>query len=1034
MKRYVAFSFFLSLFFVMPPIASADSPLLNAIKAKDLHRVVAIIRSNPKALNDSLSCAELGGGVAIHLAAHIGYLPVIKYLIQKGANVNDRGTCLGWTPMHCAASRGYIDVMKLLISHGAKINARAGLKLNYMTPLDAAFFCSNNGRLSADIRNRCALAADWIRNNKGLRGDIFYAVKKCDTTLIKSILLSFPNSANLSSFHSFYPIHYAAMNCGLGIIKMLISSCSRCNPKNDFGQTPLAISEKNNKSDIAAYLRKRASQLEELKKQWIGSGEPDAVITSIEKQDFATLQRILKKYGSIATNARKTNNGDTPLHLACRLGRMKMVELLLKNCADPEARNWDRGSTPLILAALHGYTNIMKRLIKYGAMVDSPQLKSGATPLDFAVYYGRMKAAQLLIKNGANVNAKDKTGAVPLHYVKNVEIANLLLSSGANIDARKNNGLTALHVASRYGRLKIVEWLINHRVSVNCRSAVGWTPLHLASWYNHPEVMKYLLSRGAEINAKNNRGITPLHMAAYAGNTVAAELLLKNGANIKAKDQRGLSPVDFARKKGHRKLANRLLSLAASSPQARVRTTSVKSNPELVFLTIPIEVSVGHDVYKFGYAETINPQPGSNYPQNKILIAVDSRGYPVRDKDILKKIFLIDFIYRPTWNEQNKLPRGPGDLYGYKKLEQRRSLLQITQTVLLIREAATRLLVEALKTAITGGSSVASTLARATAISMVKAAFTNLPGYLQAVVSSTFEEAVAKWKAANRLFYKTRGNPILRYENAYKIMENLEFAQTFGQTSLNFVVQLTLKQGGGADLWSQIRKIGEYALDEALNIIVNKNLKASAILTTAVLGKSMHEFLLQKVPEYAAYLKNCRRLGESLHYDRSVYWTQVSNAQINKIIKLPPGTVIYNNSPHGVIMAFFSAARKGDRTRAEKFCTGEFLGSLRNSDLKHQKNLMLMGKSFRKILNVDVSGTRGKATLIIDPMQGKTDFEKRKIIAKITFITNLMIMRSNDPARKTALRERLNRFIRGEVRVKMWLVKSNGRWLIVKTH
>lgn len=60
---------------------------------------------------------------ALFIAAHLGHMPSIMDLVQRGANVNylngDRET-----PMHAAAARGHLRVMQYLQSRGANLNAR----------------------------------------------------------------------------------------------------------------------------------------------------------------------------------------------------------------------------------------------------------------------------------------------------------------------------------------------------------------------------------------------------------------------------------------------------------------------------------------------------------------------------------------------------------------------------------------------------------------------------------------------------------------------------------------------------------------------------------------------------------------------------------------------------------------------------------------------------------------------------------------------------------------------------------------------
>ena len=72
------------------------------------------------------------------IAAEKGKLDVVKFLIEKGANV-DKKNKNGWTPLHVAAKEGILDVVKYLTENGANINAKTN---DDKTPL---YIAAKNG-------------------------------------------------------------------------------------------------------------------------------------------------------------------------------------------------------------------------------------------------------------------------------------------------------------------------------------------------------------------------------------------------------------------------------------------------------------------------------------------------------------------------------------------------------------------------------------------------------------------------------------------------------------------------------------------------------------------------------------------------------------------------------------------------------------------------------------------------------------------------------------------------------------------------
>ena len=67
-------------------------------------------------------------GTALTEAASTGQTDVVKDLLDKGADVNERGACgseRGVTALWCAAQGGHIEVVKVLVERGADVNARS---------------------------------------------------------------------------------------------------------------------------------------------------------------------------------------------------------------------------------------------------------------------------------------------------------------------------------------------------------------------------------------------------------------------------------------------------------------------------------------------------------------------------------------------------------------------------------------------------------------------------------------------------------------------------------------------------------------------------------------------------------------------------------------------------------------------------------------------------------------------------------------------------------------------------------------------
>uniref|UniRef100_A0A1B0FKF4 Uncharacterized protein n=1 Tax=Glossina morsitans morsitans TaxID=37546 RepID=A0A1B0FKF4_GLOMM len=268
----------------------------------------------------------------------------------------------------------------------------------------------------------------------------------------------------------------------------------------------------------------------------------------------------------------------TPLHSAARKNNFSIVEYLIKNHADPNAKN-NHGFTPLYFAAIKGYLDIVKYLVKNGATLDL-QDKDSDTPLYAAASKGYLDIVECLIKKGANPNMKNYRGTTPLHAaVKGgyLDIVKYLVKNGATLDLRSKKGDTPLNAAALSGHLDIVECLVENGAPLNLQDPIGSITLYCAASNGHLNIEKadvetknsyiytafyfaisegylniieYLVKNGAALNVQDSIGNTLLHHAATKGYLNIVEYLIKNGATPEA-NYRGTTPLHHAALKGH---------------------------------------------------------------------------------------------------------------------------------------------------------------------------------------------------------------------------------------------------------------------------------------------------------------------------------------------------------------------------------------------------------------------------------------------------------------------------------------------------
>jgi len=178
------------------------------------------------------------------------------------------------------------------------------------------------------------------------------------------------------------------------------------------------------------------------------------------------------------------------------------------------------GATAMHHAAEHNHIGMIQYLIENGAEVEARNLP-GDTPLHVAVRGGYGTIANLLIDAGVDVDERNYSGNAPMHDALSTQdglaLSYILLNAGANPDIRDGDGNTPLHlVAMLHSDTKIAHLLLNRGALVELRNREGSTPLLLAVEAQDRKLSELLIENGADIFARNNKALTPAqHVLSY---------------------------------------------------------------------------------------------------------------------------------------------------------------------------------------------------------------------------------------------------------------------------------------------------------------------------------------------------------------------------------------------------------------------------------------------------------------------------------------------------------------------------------------
>jgi len=282
------------------------------------------------------------------------------------------------------------------------------------------------------------------------------------------------------------------------------------------------------------------------------------VADAIACGDFKELRdQVIQNFPKINKHHPEGWLGDTLLHICCREGYHDMVEFMTnpknRSIFDPtelriDIRN-DKDRTPLHMVFTPPNGTFV--CAKYGlnAQTGMPvgEKPEGVVNASDWLQVGgqeeRLKILKILLDLGAKVDTPDYHEYTALHYATIwgwTDAVKMLLEYGANVEAVNLQGENVLMIASEYGAIEVVEYLLMETtISLEARDGNGETVLFTAIRKGNVELTRMLVEFGADANVVSFQNMSPLKIACKENNLDIIHLLLDYKA------QRRQSAFDF---------------------------------------------------------------------------------------------------------------------------------------------------------------------------------------------------------------------------------------------------------------------------------------------------------------------------------------------------------------------------------------------------------------------------------------------------------------------------------------------------------
>lgn len=528
----------------------------------------------------------------IHDAAARGDLPRLKALATAGPAARASTDDAGLTALHHAVIRRQPEAVALLIAAGAPIKAtdREG-----KTPLHHVAHSVEESVLENFQRNSSGKFGDALaqltQSGQPVTPAALFGLLRNDLTEVNEPLALLRNFAAASTPAQMEaelkcarallaggaevgaldkdrstPLHYAAMSPWPDLARALLDAGARINAQSSGGFTPLHNAALFGSPETVAFLLKNGAEPEG---RSVLIGAPP-LLMAVTRGDARTVSVLLDHR---ADPDALGPDGETALARAAVLGATDAARVLIERGARVGVRFARINQTPLHSAATRGFVPMIQLLLENGAEVDARD-SAGFTPLINAAEQGRTLAIRALVVAGANVNAANSVRHTPLWLSASrghLDSVAYLLQHGADPALAAADGQTPLHIAAFNARPATVRVLLEKRPSLNELSRLG-TPLHCAaagptmraifaaqakpgrkvsstagSAAESAACARLLIEAGASLETGDANGTTALQAAAAFGNLeVFDALAAKTKPAWTARDAKGLTPLHHA--------------------------------------------------------------------------------------------------------------------------------------------------------------------------------------------------------------------------------------------------------------------------------------------------------------------------------------------------------------------------------------------------------------------------------------------------------------------------------------------------------
>jgi ankyrin repeat protein len=318
----------------------------EAAQKGDLVSVRAIIDNNSEAVHST----DKEGRTPLHLASRGAHLEVIRYLVDKGADVNALDNNHA-APLHSLANRDHSEGIEFLLSKGADIDI-----IDYERHTALHYTAMNNQLEAAALLVQKGAGLE-IKDDYG-RTPLLVCARERGGPEMTRLLLEGGADVNARDKALSTPLELAAWRGKAEVVDILLDAGAEIPTKGSKAMYHLIFAASKGLTNLFDKMDEKGVDL----KIEMSSGG-----TLMHEAAAGGAQKIVDKLSAKGLDVNgKDRYGWTPMHYAAKNGHSQVVEWILENKGDIDSRTI-MGETPYNIAAFNKQMEVQKVLAAKGA-------------------------------------------------------------------------------------------------------------------------------------------------------------------------------------------------------------------------------------------------------------------------------------------------------------------------------------------------------------------------------------------------------------------------------------------------------------------------------------------------------------------------------------------------------------------------------------------------------------------------------------------------------------------------------------------